>query len=115
MKRNIISISILVFLLIFSINLISIAQEAEQRKQPSQEQINKYIEEWLKSPIKYIVTKEEAKEYKKLTNREERIRYINYFWLRRDPNPQTQVNEYRDEFYKKVATANKHFSLSSSI
>jgi GWxTD domain-containing protein len=113
MKRNIISISILVFLLIFSTNLISIAQEAEQKKQPSQEQINKYIEEWLKSPIKYIITKKEAKEYKKLTNREERIRYINYFWLRRDPNPQTQVNEYRDEFYKKVATANKHFSVGS--
>ncbi len=113
MRRNIIFIFILVFLLIFSTKFISIAQDAEQRKQSRQEQINKYIDEWLKSPITYIITKEEAKEYKKLTNREEKIRYINYFWLRRDPNPQTQVNEFRDEFYKKVATANKHFSVGS--
>jgi GWxTD domain-containing protein len=113
MKRHITFIFSLVFLLIFATNFISIAQDAEQRKQPSQEQINKFIDEWLKSPIQYIITKEEAKEYKKLTNREEKIRYINYFWLRRDPNPQTQVNEFRDDFYRKVATANKHFSVGS--
>jgi GWxTD domain-containing protein len=113
MKKNTIFILGLVFLLVFSTGFISTAQDIEQRKQLSQEQINKFIDEWLTTPIQYIITKEEAKEYKKLTNREEKIRYINYFWLRRDPNPQTQVNEYRDEFYKRVATANQHFSAGS--
>lgn len=87
----------------------TIAQDLDKKQQPSQEQINKYIDEWLKSPIKYIITKEESKAFKKLKDRQEKIRFINYFWLRRDPNPKTPVNEFRDEFYKRVATTNYHF------
>jgi len=77
----------------------------------SQEKTDQYIKEWLSSPIKYIITKEESNTYKKLKIREDKLRFINYFWLRRDPNPQTLVNEFRDEFLRRVAYSNKYFKI----
>jgi len=47
-----------------------------------QEQIEEDINKWLSSPVQYIITKNEAKRFKKLENKEEKICFINYFWLR---------------------------------
>jgi GWxTD domain-containing protein len=74
-----------------------------------QKQTKEEIEKWLGSPVKYIITKEESKTFKKLENREDKIRFINYFWLRRDPNPKTVINEFKREFYKRVAASNQNF------
>ena len=36
--------------------------------------------------------------------------FIANFWNRRDPNPDTEENEYREEYYERIAYANEHFT-----
>jgi GWxTD domain-containing protein len=97
------------FLFIFMPFLSSNSQDNVAKNQIKNEEIDKYIKEWLDSPIRYIITNKEEKAFKKLKKREEKIRFINYFWMRRDPNPDTPAVEFRDEFYKRVVESNQFF------
>src|SRR5262249_61508013 len=44
-----------------------------------------------------------------LSNDEERDQFIEAFWARRDPTPDTPENEYKEEHYRRIAYANEHF------
>jgi GWxTD domain-containing protein len=90
--------------------LSSYSQNADGKNHLNQQEIDRNIKEWLKSPVQYIITSKESKTFKKLKDREEKIRFINYFWLRRDPNPKTLKNEYKEIFYRRVAESNEKFS-----
>jgi GWxTD domain-containing protein len=56
-----------------------------------------------------IMTKEEIQIYKNLSTIPEKVDFIEEFWKKRDPTPNTEENESRDEFYLRVAYANKWF------
>ena len=56
------------------------------------------------------ITDEEAKAFKNLANDEERDQFIEQFWLRRNPNPDSPDNEFKDEHYARIAYANEHFA-----
>ncbi len=71
---------------------------------------NKIYSNWLNKDVDYIITSEERKAYKALKTDEERENFIENFWRRRDPDPDTEENEYRDEFYERIAYANEHFA-----
>src|SRR5690606_6892755 len=58
----------------------------------------------------YIITDEEKRAFKALATDEERENFIASFWARRDPNPDTEENEYREEYYERIAYANEHFA-----
>jgi GWxTD domain-containing protein len=64
---------------------------------------------WLEQDVAYIITDEERKAFKNLSNDEERESFIESFWLRRNPNPDSPENEYREEHYRRIAYANEHF------
>ncbi|HUI84501.1 MAG TPA: GWxTD domain-containing protein [Candidatus Binatia bacterium] len=64
---------------------------------------------WLKQDVAYIITPEEVAAFKQLSNDEERDQFIEQFWLRRDPTPDTPENEYKEEHYRRIAYANEHF------
>lgn len=91
--------------------LSSNTQDNIAKNQIKKEEIDKYIKEWLDSPIRYIISKKEEKAFKKLKDRNEKLRFINYFWMRRDSNPKTAENEFKDEFVDRVAMSNQYFSL----
>ena len=74
------------------------------------ESSDRYLKKWLKQDVKYIITSEERKAFRQLTTDDERYQFIEQFWLRRDPNPDTIVNETRDEHYRRIAYANERFS-----
>jgi GWxTD domain-containing protein len=59
--------------------------------------------------VRWIITPEEEQAFKKLATDEERDQFIEIFWLHRDPTPDTPENEYKDEYYRRVAYANEHF------
>ena len=40
----------------------------------------------------------------------EREHFIEQFWLRRDPTPATVENEFKEEYYRRIAYANDHFA-----
>jgi GWxTD domain-containing protein len=65
---------------------------------------------WLSTDVDYIITKDEKRAFLALTTDEERENFIENFWRRRDPNPDTEENEYREEYYERIAYANEHFS-----
>jgi len=60
--------------------------------------------------VPYIITPEEQKAFKLLKTVEEREKFIGDFWHRRNPNPDSDENEYREQYYERIAYANEHFS-----
>ncbi len=65
---------------------------------------------WLEQDVSYIISDEERKAFHNLSNDEEREAFIETFWLRRNPNPDSPDNEFREEHYRRIAYANEHFA-----
>ncbi len=65
---------------------------------------------WLDEEVAYIITDEERTAFLRLTNNEEREQFIEQFWLRRDPTPDTVENEFKEEHYRRIAYANERFA-----
>ena len=65
---------------------------------------------WLDQDVTYIITDEERKAFKSLGNDEEREAFIEQFWLRRNPNPDSPDNEFREEHYRRIQYANDHYA-----
>jgi GWxTD domain-containing protein len=65
---------------------------------------------WLDEDVRWIITDQERKSFQNLSNDEERDSFIENFWLRRNPNPDSPENEYREEYYARIAYANEHFA-----
>src|SRR5580692_2354968 len=65
---------------------------------------------WLDQDVSYIISDEERKAFKNLSNDEEREAFIENFWLRRNPNPDSPENEFRDEHYRRIQYANDHYA-----
>ncbi len=76
---------------------------------PAQSQKKEVLTDWLKGEVRYLITEEERSVYERLTTPEEREQFIEEFWRRRDTNPATPDNEYREEFYRRIAYANENF------
>src|SRR5947207_545111 len=73
-------------------------------------ELKKAYKDWLDKDVAYIITDEERKAFRKLETDDERERFIEEFWRRRDPDPDTDENEYREEYYERIAYANEHFA-----
>src|SRR5277367_3969796 len=65
---------------------------------------------WLDQEVPYIISDEERKAFKALSNDEERDSFIEQFWLRRNPNPDSPENEFREEHYRRIAYANDKYA-----
>ena len=73
-------------------------------------ELKKAYKDWLEKDVAYVITDEERKAFKKLATDEERERFIEEFWRRRDPDPDTEENEFKEEYYERIAYANEHFA-----
>jgi GWxTD domain-containing protein len=73
-------------------------------------EIKEVYKNWIKKDVAYIITSEEKKAFNALKTDEERENFIENFWRRRDPNPDTEENEFREEYYERIAYANEHFA-----
>ncbi|SNS73641.1 GWxTD domain-containing protein [Granulicella rosea] len=69
---------------------------------------------WVDQDVRWIITDEELSAFKHLSNDEERDQFIENFWLRRNPNPDSPDNEYREEHYARIAYANEHFAAGKA-
>jgi GWxTD domain-containing protein len=68
-----------------------------------------YSKGWLQQDVIWIITDEERAAYKLLQNDEERDNFIEAFWARRNPTPGSFDNPYKDEHYRRIVYANRHF------
>jgi GWxTD domain-containing protein len=73
---------------------------------------DQFLKKWLEQDAVYIITDEEKASFKRLTTDDERYLFIESFWLRRDPSPDTIENEFRDEHYRRIAYANERYSAA---
>jgi|SRR5215469_17681048 len=80
-----------------------------QSTQSEYELPSKY-EQWLDEDVRWIITPEERTMFRGLTSNEDRDRFIERFWKRRDPTPGTPENEFKEEHYRRIAYANIHFA-----
>ena len=85
----------------------------EKQKKANQkalkQELGKTYKRWLDEDVRWIITDEEQKAFKLLSNDEERDQFIEAFWARRDPTPDTPENEFKEEHYRRIAYANEHF------
>jgi len=88
---------------------LSDRQAFEQRKAVKAEMSKEYVK-WLNEDVRWIITEQEVKAFKSLANDEERDAFIEEFWRRRNPNPDSRENEFKDEHYARIAYANEHFA-----
>jgi len=73
-------------------------------------ELSKTYKKWLSEDVVWIITDEERAAFKQLSNDEERDQFIEAFWQRRDPTPDTVENEFKEEHYRRIAYANEHFA-----
>ena len=88
---------------------ISEKQKKENAKSLKQE-LSKTYKKWLDEDVIYIISDEERKAFKQLSNDEERDQFIEAFWQRRNPTPDSEDNEYKEDHYRRIEYANEHFA-----
>lgn len=87
---------------------------SEREKRKREEKLRKELEtpyrKWLNEDVLYIITDEERKAFQRMSTDEEREQFIEQFWLRRDPTPDSQENEFKEEHYRRIAYANERYA-----
>ncbi|HEY4899370.1 MAG TPA: GWxTD domain-containing protein [Terriglobales bacterium] len=78
------------------------------------QELGSTYKKWLNEDVRWIITPEEMSAFKQLSNDEERDQFIEQFWLRRDPTPDTEENEFKEEHYRRIAYANEHFAAGKA-
>jgi len=85
-------------------------KEKFERQKAVRQELKGPYKTWLNEDVHWIITDQELKAFKSLSNDEERDAFIEQFWLRRNPNPDSPENEFREEHYRRIAYANEHFA-----
>jgi GWxTD domain-containing protein len=85
-------------------------QERYKAQKALRQELKGTYKTWLNEEVPYIITDEERKAFMSLSNDEERDAFIEAFWQRRNPNPDSPENEFREEHYRRIAYANEHFA-----
>ncbi|HEX9163642.1 MAG TPA: GWxTD domain-containing protein [Thermoanaerobaculia bacterium] len=78
-----------------------------------QQSLSPKYNEWYASPVKFLMTADENRQFHALTSDTAAESFIALFWAKRDPTPSTERNEFQEEFDRRVAAADKHFSDGS--
>jgi GWxTD domain-containing protein len=85
-------------------------KEKKLRDRRRQKELASPYKKWLNEDVSYIISDEERSAFNKLQTDEEREQFIEQFWLRRDPSPDTEENEFKEEHYRRIAYANERFA-----
>ena len=87
---------------------------SEREKRKREEKLRKELEgpyrKWLSEDVVYIISDEERAAFKRFSTDEEKENFIEQFWLRRDPTPDTAENEFKEEHYRRIAYANERYA-----
>ena len=85
-------------------------RQQEKRERRLQRELGPSFKNWLDGDVAYIMSDEERRAFTRLSNDEEREQFVEQFWLRRDPTPDTVENEFKEEHYRRIAYANERFA-----
>lgn len=85
-------------------------RERKRKEKALRKELETPYKKWLNEDVVYIITDEERKAFSRLSTDEERQSFVEQFWLRRDPTPDTEENEYKEEHYRRIAYSNEHYA-----
>ncbi len=85
-------------------------RQQRRRVRKLEKELQGPFRKWLKEDVKYIISREERKSFVELATPEERENFIESFWIRRDPTPDSIENEFREEHYRRIAYANERYA-----
>jgi GWxTD domain-containing protein len=87
-----------------------VSKQERRRQKAIQKEMESPYKKWLSDEVPYIITDEERGAFKKLSTDDEREQFIEQFWERRNPNPGSPENEFKEEYYRRIAYANEHYA-----
>jgi len=87
-----------------------ISKEEKRRQKALRAEMETPYKKWLSEEVPYIITDQERAAFKKLSTDDEREAFIENFWERRNPNPESPENEFKEEYYRRIAYANEHYA-----
>lgn len=85
-------------------------EDAAQKVIHKGSEIPRYYRAWVEEDVHWIIRPEERAAFEKLSTDSERDQFVEQFWRRRDPTPETEENEYKEEHYRRLAYSNVHFA-----
>ncbi len=85
-------------------------KERLQQQKALRQELKGTYKKWLDEDARWIITDQERKAFLSLSNDEERDNFIEQFWRRRNPDPASPDNSFREEHYRRIAYANEHFA-----
>lgn len=86
------------------------AKAAKKDEEKLKKELESPYKKWMNEEVFWIITEDERAAFKRLNTDEEREQFVENFWLKRDPTPESEENEYREEYYRRVAYANETFA-----
>src|SRR5258706_8798894 len=90
--------------------LALLAQPTSRKDDKLRKELSSGFRTWIEQDVAYIITGPEREAFHRLQNDEEREQFIEQFWLRRDPTPDTAENEFKEEHYRRIAYANERYA-----
>jgi GWxTD domain-containing protein len=85
-------------------------KERFQQQKELKHELHGAYKRWVDEDVRWIITDQELKAFKSLSNDEERDNFIENFWQRRNPSPDSPENEFKEEHYRRIAYANDHYA-----
>ena len=85
-------------------------KQKKQNAKSLRKELGTSYKKWLDQDVRWIITDDERKAFMQLSNNEERDQFIEAFWQRRNPNPDSEENEFKDEHYRRIEYANEHYA-----
>lgn len=85
-------------------------EQMKKQTKAFKKEVSSEYKKWLDEDVRWIITDDERAAFKALSNDDEREQFIETFWGRRDPTPDTVENEFKEEHYRRIAYANEHFA-----
>ena len=86
------------------------SQSDKKQQKKIRKELGSSYGEWLDNEVPYIITPEERQAFLQLSTNEEREQAIEIFWNRRNPDPESPVNAFKEEHYRRLAYADEHFA-----
>ena len=107
----------LLILAIFGLGLnVNYSQSDSSAKKPVKKKSKQggdladHYKKWMDEDVTYIISDDEKATFKALSNEEERENFVEQFWARRNPDPRSGDNAFKEEHYRRIAYANENYT-----
>src|SRR5215831_13834524 len=85
-------------------------KDLKRRELKLSKELGPGVTDWLNDEVADIITPEERRAFLELSTNEERDQFIELFWDKRNPDPESSINPAKEEHYRRLAYADEHFS-----